>query len=205
MKLVLPGGSGFIGNLLADYFCRRGWEVVVLSRANGLPKSASARTVCWDGRTLGPWTKELEGAEAVVNLAGRSVNCRYHERNRRLMMDSRMNATRVIGQAVAQCCKPPRVWINASTATIYKHSYDRPMDETSGVIEATPEAKDAFSVEVATAWERVFAEAKTPGTRKVALRSAMVLGADRDGNNVYAVLRRLVRLGLGGKMCPMRR
>ena len=195
-KLILPGGAGFLGQLLADWFTERGWNVVILTR-----RPASDRPgihyLQWDGETLGPWTDELEGAEAVVNLAGRSVNCRYHYRNRRTMLNSRLNSTRVLGDAVRACRTPPRVWLNSSTATIYKHSFDQPMDE-DGEIAATPAAKDEFSVEIATRWERAFEDAVTPKTRKAALRTAMVL-ADVPGT-VYCVLRRLARLGLGGSM-----
>ncbi|MGB0581943.1 MAG: epimerase [Limisphaerales bacterium] len=133
-----------------------------------------------------------------MNLAGRSVDCRYHARNRRLIMDSRVKSTRVLGQAIAQCQLPPRVWLNSSTATIYEHSYETPMDEWKGRVRATPEAKDEFSLEVAKAWENAFAECHAPDTRKVAMRTAMVLGTEDGG--VYRVLRRLTRLGLGGAM-----
>jgi uncharacterized protein (TIGR01777 family) len=153
--------------------------------------------VAWDGCTPGPWKSELEGAVAVVNLCGKSVNCRYNARNRREIMESRVNSTRVLGQAIAACEETPRVWLNASTATVYKHTFGPAWDE-SGQTEATAEAKDRFSVEVAWAWERAFNEAATPHTRKVAMRMAMVLGRGR--NSVFPVLRRLVRLGLGGRM-----
>ncbi|MCW5557554.1 MAG: TIGR01777 family oxidoreductase, partial [Verrucomicrobiae bacterium] len=140
---------------------------------------------------------ELEGVDAVINLSGRSVDCRYTDRNRRLILDSRIESTRVLGEAIAACRQPPAVWMNASTATIYRHSFDRPMDEATGEIGATPEARDAFSIEVATAWEAALDRAATGAVRKVALRAAMVLG--REGG-VFPVLRRLVRLGLGGRM-----
>src|SRR5690606_17547653 len=141
----------------------------------------------------------LEGADAVINLAGRSVNCRYHARNRRLMLDSRVKATRVLCEAIVRCGRPPRVWLNLSKATNYEHKFG-PAWDAAGATAVTPEAKAAFSIEVATAWERAFNEAVTPGTRKVALRSAMVFGLSDDANNVYRVLRRLVRCGLGGRM-----
>ena len=173
-----------------------GYEIVVLSRAPAVGK-AGIREVGWDGGTIGTWAKELERATAVVNLAGRSVNCRYHARNRQLIMDSRVDSTRVLGDAIAQCKAPPAVWLNSSTATIYRHSLDRHMDEATGEIGATKEAKDAFSVEVASSWERTFNEARVPGTRRAALRTAMVLS---DTGSVFEVLRRLVRFGLGGKM-----
>jgi uncharacterized protein (TIGR01777 family) len=196
MKLVLAGGSGFLGHVLAAHFRTLGWEIVVLTRS---PRAGEdgVRQVFWDASTVGGWKTELEGADAAVNLAGRSVNCRYLERNRREILESRVNSTRAIGLAIGECAKPPRVWLNASTATIYRHTLGAAMDE-SGQIAATPEAKDAFSIEVATSWESAFAEARTPSTRKVAMRAAMVLGTAR--NSVFPVLRRLVRLGLGGKM-----
>lgn len=195
-KLIIPGGSGFLGRVLANWFAKRGWDVVVLTRTPAADKGP-ARSVVWDGASLGDWAGEFEGAYAVVNMAGRSVNCRYHARNRRQMLDSRLDSTRVIGEALARCGKPPAVWLNSSTATIYKHSYDQAMDEATGIIGATSEARDAFSIEIATAWERVFKEAPKPATRKVALRTAMVLGA---GGGVFKFLARLARFGLAGTL-----
>ncbi len=193
-RIILAGGNGFLGQLLARRFLSQGHEVIVLTR---YPQGGRlAREVAWDGTKLGPWAAELEGADAVINLAGRSVDCRYHARNRRLIGDSRVNSTRVLGEAIAACARPPRVWLNSSTATIYRHSLDHGMDE-AGEIGATPEAKDAFSVEVAQAWERMLEEACTPATRKVALRTAMVLSAH---GGVFPTLRRLTRCGLGGVM-----
>jgi len=160
------------------------------------PAAQSIRQVRWDGRTLGDWARELEDARALINLAGRSVNCRYNERNRREILESRVDSTRVLGEAITRCNTPPAVWLNASTATIYKHSFDQQMDEAAGIIAPTPEAKDAFSIEVARAWEEAFFEASTPATRKVALRTAMVFASSKGG--VYRVLRGLTRWGLGG-------
>jgi len=197
-RVVLAGGSGFLGNILSEHFRAQGCEVVVLTRAVRAQAATEQHRECsWDGRTLGEWTRELDGAEVLINLAGRSVDCRYHARNRRLMMNSRIDSTRVLGEAMTHCANPPRVWLNASTATIYRHTYGPAWDET-GEIGATPEAQDAFSVEIATAWEREFNAAKTPCTRKVALRMAMVFGHGR--NSVFPVLRRLARCGLGGHM-----
>lgn len=197
LRAILPGGTGFLGHVLAKWFTNKLWDVVILSRHPSQYRGPG-RAVAWDGRTLGEWRRELEGATAVVNLAGRSVNCRYHARNRAAMMQSRIEPTRVLGQAIAGCSSPPPVWLNSSTATIYQHSLDRPMDELTGTIAATPEAKDAFSIEVAQAWEREFFAAATPHTRKTALRTAMVFG--NYPGTVYRVLRRLARLGLGGPM-----
>mgnify|MGYP002623893175 CR=1 FL=1 len=200
-KLVLPGGSGFLGQVLSEWFGRSGWEVVILSR-RAISDPGHARSVRWDGRNPGSWCDELAGADVVINLAGRSVDCRYHARNRRAMIDSRIDSTRVLGEAIGRCSNPPAVWMNSSTATIYPHSVDSPMDESIDEFVATPEAKDAFSIEIATRWEQAFHEARTPATRKVALRAAMVL-ADVPGT-VFTVLRRLVRLGLGGRMASGR-
>jgi uncharacterized protein len=193
-RVILAGGSGFLGKVLSKYLTERGYEVIVLTRH---PAPSARNEVLWDGQTLGPWAEQLNGTLAVINLAGRSVNCRYNEHNRRLILGSRVDSTRVLGEAIARCAKPPTVWLSSSTATIYKHSLDRAMDER-GEIEATPEAKDAFSVEVAQEWERVFDTAPTPATRKVALRTAMVLGT--QSASVLDVLHRLVLVGLGGRM-----
>ncbi len=195
-KIILAGGSGFLGTVLADFFAAKGIEVVILTRSPK-PRTGLIREVLWDGATAGGWAVELEGARALINLAGISVNCRYHARNRKLMLDSRLNTTRILGEAIAQCANPPPVWLNSSTATIYKHTFGPAWDET-GEIGGCPEAKDVFSVHVATEWERVFNEAITPRTRKVALRSAMVLGHGR--NSVLPNLLRLGRLGLGGRL-----
>src|SRR5256885_7890710 len=194
-RIVVSGGSGFIGRLLTGKLVASNYDVVVLTRSP-LPAAGAIRQVRWDGRTLDNWTEELDGARALINLAGRSVNCRYNERNRREILESRVDSTRVLGEAIAQCNTPPTVWLNASTATIYKHTFDRQMDEGTGEIGATPEAKDAFSIQVALAWEEAFFEASTPATRKVALRTAMVFAASKGG--VYRVLRGLTRWGLGG-------
>lgn len=195
-RLVIAGGRGFLGTALAKYFAARGREVVILTRQPGF-RAASIREVGWNGTTLGDWCQELEAARALINLAGRSVNCRYHARNRQLLLDSRLDSTRVLGEAIARCANPPPVWLNSSTATIYRHTFGPAWDE-AGEIGGCAEAKDIFSVQIATEWERVFNEASTPRTRKVALRSAMVLG--HGGNSVLPNLLRLGRLGLGGRL-----
>jgi uncharacterized protein (TIGR01777 family) len=195
-RIILAGGGGFAGRLLARTFAGEGYEVVVLSRTRKTLPNA-ARTTLWDGRSLGRWAEELEGARAVINLSGRSVNCRYNRKNRKLILDSRVESTRVLGEAIRQCARPPAVWLNAGTATIYKHSFERELDEM-GEIGGTRDAKDEFSVEVAQAWEAAFDGAQTPGTRHVTMRMAMIFGAEEGG--VFRVLRRLARLGLGGSM-----
>jgi uncharacterized protein len=195
-RVIIAGGSGFCGQLLTDRLAARGCEIVVLTRSVQDVKNPG-RGVLWDAKTIGPWTKELDGAAAVINLTGRSVNCRYNETNRRLILDSRVLSTRVIGAAIAQCAAPPPTWLNASTATIYRHSFTREMDET-GEIAGDKDAKDEFSVEVAQAWEAALNEARTPATRKIPMRMSMVF-APRNGT-VYMILRRLARFGLGGSL-----
>ena len=201
MKVVLPGGSGQVGTLLARALCAEGHDVVVLSR--GTPVEAGAarwRTVAWNAVDRGPWTAELEDADTVVNLAGRSVNCRYTRANRQAMLDSRVLSTRAVGAAIAAARRPPRVWLQMSTATIYAHRLDAPNDETTGLLGGSePGAPDTwrFGIEVATAWERACDEATTPETRKVKLRAAMVMSPDRGG--IFDTLLGLVRRGLGGR------
>ncbi len=197
MKVVIAGGSGQVGALLCRAFTARGDEVVVLARQ---PKSAPWRMVAWDAATLGDWAAELEGAGALINLAGRSVNCRYGAENRREIVESRVRSTRVVGEAIAACSFPPPVWLQASTATIYAHRYDAPNDDVSGVIGGDePDVPETwrFSIEVAKAWEQALAEAVTPRTRKVALRAAMIMSADQGG--VFDTLLGLVKKGLGGR------
>lgn len=196
MKIVIPGGSGQVGTVLARAFVADGHEVVVLSRAAG---KAPWRVVAWDARTLGPWASEMAGADVVINLAGKNVNCRYGPENRRLIMDSRVDSTRVVGEAIAQAARPPRVWLQASTATIYSHRYDAANDEATGMLggdEKDAPASWRFSIEVAKSWERTIDEAATPRTRKLKLRSSLVMNPDRG--SIFDVLLGLVRLGLGG-------
>lgn len=198
MKIVMPGGSGQVGTVLARAFAADGHEVVVLSRASR--PQAAWRTVAWDGASGGPWADEVDGSDVVVNLAGRSVNCRYGAANRREILGSRVASTRAVGAAIARARRPPRVWLQASTATLYAHRYDAPNDEATGVLGGgEPDAPDTwrFSIEVARAWERAFDEAETPATRKVALRSAMTMSPDAGG--IFDTLLRLVRRGLGGR------
>jgi uncharacterized protein (TIGR01777 family) len=196
MKLVIPGGSGQIGTLLARFFHGDGHEVIELSRS---PRSVPWRVVAWDGKTHGPWTGEIDGSDVVINLAGRSVDCRYTPQNRRQIMDSRVDSTRAVGGAIRNAKKPAAVWLQMSTATIYAHRYDAPNEEITGAIGGDePEAPDTwrFSIDVAKAWEQAAREAVTPGTRLVLMRSAMVMSPDRGG--VFDTLLRLVRLSLGG-------
>lgn len=194
MKLVIPGGTGQVGTVLDRALTAAGHEVVILTR-----RPARERELPWDGRTLGPWAAAIDGADVVINLAGRSVSCRYTPANLREMMDSRVESARVVGEAVAAAARPPRVWLQMSTATVYAHRFDAPNDEATGVIgggEPGVPRYWSYSVRIAEEWERAQAEADTPSTRKVALRAAMVMSPDRGG--VFDVLLRMARLGLGG-------
>jgi uncharacterized protein len=198
MKIVIAGGTGQVGTILARAFHRDGHSVVVLSRT---PTSAPWSIIQWDGRSTGFWTKQLEGADAVINLAGRSVNCRYHAENRRRITQSRVDSTRIVGQAIAKAIRPPRVWLQASTATIYEHRFDAPNDELTGILGGSePNAPDTwrFSIEVATAWEKAAQEAAPlPHTRLVLMRSAIIMSPDHGG--AFDMLLKLVRFGLGGR------
>ncbi len=190
-KIILPGGSGFLGSVLAKYFHQKLFDVVILSRSPKL-YSPHARYLQWDGKSLGAWKEEFENADAVINLTGRSVNCRYTEKNKKEILESRVDSARAVGIAIQQCKVPPKVWINASSATIYRHSLDRDMDEETGEVGAD------FSMNICKVWEEVFWEMKTPLTRKIATRTS--LGFGNYKNSVLPVLKQLVRFGLGGKM-----
>jgi NAD dependent epimerase/dehydratase family enzyme len=210
LRIVLPGGSGQVGQALARHFTERGHQVIVLTRG---PYTAPWLSVHWDGESAGPWTEYLEGADVCINLAGRSVNCRYDAANRQAIYESRMRSTRLLGKVIAGLAAPPRVWMNASAATIYTRALDAngadlPLDEATGDLggdalaaSTAPSAnrwlqRRDFSRCVARDWEAAFFASETPHTRKVVLRSAVVLGPEPD--SAFAVLSRLVRLGLGG-------
>ncbi|MEE6272151.1 DUF1731 domain-containing protein [Georgenia sp. MJ206] len=202
MKIVIPGGTGQVGGILRRALVARGDEVTVLSRR---PErlEPGVRHVRWDGRTLGAWASEVDGADAVVNLAGKSVSCRYTDANLRQMMASRVDSTRAVGDAIAHAARPPRAWLQMSTATIYADARSRddgqPHDEWSGTIGG--EEPDVplyweYSVRIARRWEQAQADADVPSTRRVALRTAMVMTPDRGG--VFDYLSWMARLGLGG-------
>ena len=197
MRIVIPGGSGQVGTVLARNFHCAGNEVVVLSRA---PETAPWQVTEWDGETSGKWIEAIDGCDVVINLAGRSVNCRYTPENRAQILESRVRSTQAVAAAIGRALKPPRVWLQASTATIYAHRYDAANDDETGIIGGhEPHAPDTwrFSIDVATTWERTLNEAQTPHTRKVLMRSAMTMSPDRGG--IFDTLLRLVRFGLGGR------
>jgi uncharacterized protein len=195
LRIVIPGGEGHLGRILTRHLSARGHSVTTLTRR----PAAESTGIQWDGRTLGDWLEALEGADVLINLAGRSVDCRYSAVNRREILRSRLDSTSVLGQAIERMASPPRIWLNASTATIYRQCFDRNMDEASGEFGGNePDAPSSwrFSIEVARQWEQVFFAAKTPRTRKVAMRAAMVMSRERGG--IFEVLLRQARIGLAG-------
>jgi uncharacterized protein len=200
MRIVMPGGSGQIGRLLARFFQEHGHTVTVLTRS---PYTAPWPTVHWDGKRAGPWIELLEGADVCLNLSGRSINCRATARNRRELYNSRIGPTRLLNHVIAGLSQPPRVWLNASTATIYRHALDRPMDEAGEIggnenISARRRApsKWNWTVELVRDWEAAFFDPPAPRTRKIALRTSLVFSPQPGG--IFAVLSNLVRFGLGG-------
>ena len=207
MRYVIAGGSGQVGQILARRWIARGKagrglgatenDVVILCRSKSVP---AGRVVSWDGKTLGAWADEIDGADVVVNLAGRTVNCRYTEENLKAMLESRTDSTRVVGEAIAKAKKPPRVWLQMSTATIYAHRFDAANGESTGIIGGNEKDVPGYwarSVNIAKEWEAALAASETPKTRKVALRTSMVMSADRGG--IFDVMLGLVRRGLGGR------
>ena len=179
-KIILAGGSGFIGTYLKKYFVNEGYEVIIISRQPG--------SVQWTNQDA--LTKALEGAEMLINLAGKSVDCRYNDKNKAEILHSRVDTTTILGNCIGKCNQKPKLWINSSTATIYRHAEDRPMTESTG------EIGNGFSVGIATQWEAAFFHFNYPECRQVALRIAIVLG---ENGGVMSPLKNLVRLGLGGK------
>lgn len=188
-KIVIPGGSGFIGQVLAKHFVAQGNQVIILTRGAAKEKDG-VQYLQWDGVNLGDWAKTFEGADAIINMAGRTVNCRYNEKNKQQIYDSRLFSTEVIGKAIAACENPPKLWMNAGSATIYRHALDRPMDEATG------ELGSGFSVDVCQKWEATFQRMETPQTRKLMLRIAIVIG--REPGGALEPLMNLVKYGLGG-------
>lgn len=189
MKIILTGASGYLGGVLAPFLAQQGHEIVLVSRREPNFVPANTRFVTWNGEALGEWAREIDGASAVINLAGRSVNCRYNEANKREILESRLQTTRVIARAISEAKNPPRVWLNAASATIYRDEREHDMTETGGVL------GEGFSVEVCKAWESALFESELPQTRRVALRMSMIFGRTAPVFNVFA---RLAKLGLGG-------
>lgn len=197
-KIVIAGGSGFIGQNLAKWFAANNQVVILTRNITGASNNKysekniadnNIRYVQWDAKTQGKWSSEIDGCDLLINLSGKSVNCRYNEKNKKEIFDSRTNSTTVLGEAIRQAVRPPALWINAASATIYRHAEDRPQDEYTG------EFHNDFSVQVCKKWEKIFFDEETSCTRKVALRTAITLGC----GGVMTPYLNLCKWGLGGK------
>ena len=187
-KIIIAGGTGFLGNCLKDHYKDTDTKIVILTR-NVMPREENIAYVQWNGRDQCEWSEALEGADVLINLTGRSVDCRYNKKNKAEIYSSRLDSTTALGVAIARCENPPRLWINSSSATIYRHSLDRDMDEYTG------EAGTGFSVDVCQRWEKTFLDSATPGTRKVIIRTAIVLGKKGGALKPLTVF---AKTGLGG-------
>jgi uncharacterized protein (TIGR01777 family) len=185
MKIIIAGGSGFLGNALEKFFTEKQNEVVVLTRN---PKKKN--DVLWDARNIGEWANELNNADILINMTGKSVDCRYNENNKREILESRINSTKILQEAIENCKNPPNTWLNASSATIYVHAETQLMDEENGII------GDDFSMNICKSWEVAFFEKTNQKVRKVALRTSIVLD-NEDG--AFPKLKTITKLGLGGK------
>jgi len=188
-KIVLAGGNGYLGTVLANYYKDKAKEIVILGR-HEKQTSENIRTVVWDGKTRGKWTAELVNADMLINLCGKNVNCRYTEKNKAEIFASRLLPTELLGMVISELFEPPKLWINITSATIYRHAEDRPQDEERG------EIGSGFSVDVCNAWEYAFNKYDTPKTRKITLRMGIVLGRH---NSVFPRLLNLVKMGMGGR------
>lgn len=189
-KMVIAGGSGFLGQALAEHFKTQFQDIIILTRGIS-SKRGQLNYLSWNAETPGDWCSILEGADVVLNLCGKSVDCRYNQKNKAEILSSRLDSTRVIGEAISACKNPPSLWINGASATIYRHSLTTPMTERTG------EYGSGFSVEVCKAWEQVFNSFVLPQTRRANLRISMVLG---NSGGVLPVMAGLVKKGLGGTM-----
>lgn len=188
-KLVIAAGTGFLGNVIIDHFQQKCTEIIVLTRGKSRQES-NIYYVHWNAKSLGGWETALENADVLINMAGKSVDCRYNEKNKKEILLSRINSTKILNKAVLQCQNPPKHWLNSSTATIYLHSEDKQMDEYTG------EIGNDFSMNVAQSWEKTFFKTETPQTKKTALRTSIVLGKK---GGAFPPIKNLVKMGFGGK------
>ena len=188
-KLIIAAGTGFLGNVLIQHFKNKFEEIVILTRGKAEIKN-QIKYVNWNAKSFSGWEKELENTDVVINLAGKSVDCRYTEKNKTEILASRIDSTKILNEAILQCKNPPKHFINSSTATIYRHSEDKEMDEYTG------EIGNDFSMNVAKTWEKTFYEVETQKTLKTAIRTSIVLGKN---GGAFIPLKRLTQLGLGGK------
>jgi hypothetical protein len=185
MKIIITAGTGFLGKNLEKYFTEKGHQVYILTRN---PKRKNE--IFWDAKTLGEWKGILENADVIINLAGKSVDCRYTEKNKQEIYSSRINSTRILQQAIDQCTHKPKIWLNSSSATIYVHSEKNVNTEENGII------GDDFSMNICKSWENEFSKSETENVRKVALRTSIVLG---NNGGAFPKLKMFTKFGLGGK------
>ena len=188
-KLIIAAGTGFLGNVLIQHFNNKFEEIVILTRGKSEIKN-NIKYVNWNAKTFSGWEKEIENADVIINLAGKSVDCRYTEKNKAEILASRIESTKILNEAILLCENPPKHFINSSTATIYRHSEDKEMDEYTG------EIGNDFSMNVAKSWEKTFYEVETPKTLKTAIRTSIVLGKN---GGAFIPLKKLTQFGLGGK------
>jgi uncharacterized protein (TIGR01777 family) len=188
-KLVIAAGTGFLGQVIINHFKDKFTEIIILTRGKSEIKR-NIKYVKWNAKTLSGWENELENADVLINLAGKSVDCRYTDKNKKEILSSRIDSTSILNEAVLQCKNPPKHWLNSSTSTIYRHSIDKQMTEEKG------EIGNDFSMNIAKAWEKAFFKIETPKTLKTALRTSIVLGKN---GGAFIPLKRLTQFGLGGK------
>lgn len=187
-KIILAGGTGALGKLLTDAFINSGWHVVILTRRITIPNTSDITWVRWDGANLGDWSTYLEGADAVINLSGKSIQCRFTEDNQKELYDSRILPTKVLGKAIEQLNDKPNLWINFSGVSIF-NQLDVLQDENS------KEIGKGFLASLTEAWERAFWDANLSDVQQVVLRVSPVLLKD---SGFFAELLPLVKMGLGG-------
>jgi uncharacterized protein (TIGR01777 family) len=188
-KLIIAAGTGFLGQVLTNHFKDKFEEIVILTRGKS-QTIEGIKYVNWDAKTFSGWESELENATVLINLAGKSVDCRYTEKNKKKILLSRIQSTKILNKAVLHCKNPPKQWLNSSTSTIYRFSLDKQMDEVHG------EIGNDFSINVALSWEKSFFKTETPYTLKTALRTSIVLGKN---GGAFIPLKTLAKLGFGGK------
>jgi uncharacterized protein (TIGR01777 family) len=184
-NILIAGGSGFLGSALSTYFKEKGYQTKILTR-----KVKNVDDIYWDAKHLGDWIAEIEWADVLINMTGKSVNCRYTEKNKSLILSSRIDSTAILGKAIAQATNPPEVWLNASSGTTYIHSETESMTENNGII------GDDFSMNVCKKWEAEFFKHTYNQTRRVALRTTIVLG---NTGGAFPLMKRLCYFLMGGK------